>query len=52
VETARKVGAGRGKPVILEVAAGRMDREAYAFFLSANGVWSTDVVPPGYLTRM
>lgn len=51
VETARRVGARRGQPVILEVAAGRMHREGHAFFLSANGVWLTDAVPPPYLTR-
>jgi putative RNA 2'-phosphotransferase len=52
VETARKVGARRGKPVILGVAAGQMHREGRKFFLSANGVWLTDAVPPGYLARM
>ena len=52
VETAWKVGARRGKPVILEVAAVRMHREGHTFLLSANGVWLTDAVPPCYLTRM
>ena len=42
VETARKVGARRGKPVILKVDAGRMHRDGHTFFLSANGVWLTD----------
>jgi len=49
VETAVKVGRRRGKPVILQVAAGRMHRDGYAFFLSANGVWLTREVPPQYL---
>jgi putative RNA 2'-phosphotransferase len=48
-ETARKVGARRGKPVILAVAAGRMHRDGHRFYLSSNGVWLTDAVPPGYL---
>ena len=52
VETARKVGARRCKPVILEVAAGRMHREGRTFFVSANGVWLTDAVPPAYLARL
>src|SRR5579875_2672325 len=52
VETARKVGARRGKPVILKVGAGVMHRDGHKFFISANGVWLTDAVPPGYLTRM
>ena len=51
VETARKVGARRGKPVILRVDAGGMRRDGYTFFLSVNGVWLTDVVPSAYLTR-
>jgi putative RNA 2'-phosphotransferase len=48
VETTTKVGARRGKPVILTVDAGRMQRDGHRFFLSANGVWLTDAVPPGY----
>ena len=51
VETARKVGARRGKPVILTVDAGKMHRDGHKFLLSANGVWLTDTVPPGYLSR-
>jgi putative RNA 2'-phosphotransferase len=52
VETARKVGARRGKPVILKVDAGRMHWDGCKFLLSANGVWLTDAVPPGYLLRI
>jgi putative RNA 2'-phosphotransferase len=52
VETATRVGARRGKPVILKVDAGRMHRDGHKFFLSANGVWLTDAVPPGYLSRI
>jgi len=51
VETARKVGSRRGKPIILNVAAGRMSRDGLIFFLSTNGVWLTDSVPPDYLSR-
>ncbi|HEY7427095.1 MAG TPA: RNA 2'-phosphotransferase, partial [Gemmataceae bacterium] len=43
-DTARKVGARRGKPVILQVAAGKMHSQGFKFFLSANGVWLTDSV--------
>ncbi len=50
-ETARKVGSRRGRPVVLEVDAGRMHRDGHKFFVSANGVWLTDSVPPGYLSR-
>lgn len=48
-ETARAVGARRGKPVVLRVLAGNMHRDGHAFFLSANGVWLTAAVPPAYL---
>ncbi|WP_422930009.1 RNA 2'-phosphotransferase [Singulisphaera sp. PoT] len=52
VETARRVGSRRGKPVILLVASGRMQADGHAFYVSANDVWLTDAVPPGYLTRV
>jgi len=51
VETARKVGSRRGKPVVLQVDARRMHRDGHKFLLSANGVWLTDTVPPGYLKK-
>jgi putative RNA 2'-phosphotransferase len=51
VETATRVGARRGKPVILKVDAGRMHQDGHKFYLSANGVWLTDSVPPACLTR-
>jgi putative RNA 2'-phosphotransferase len=49
LETAQKVGARRGVPVILRVMSGRMHRDGYLFFRSENGVWLTDKVPPEYL---
>jgi putative RNA 2'-phosphotransferase len=52
VDTARKVGARRGKPVILQVAAGEMHRGGFRFLLSVNGVWLTESVPPNFLTRL
>jgi putative RNA 2'-phosphotransferase len=48
-ETARAVGARYGKPVILLVDAGRMFDKGFKFFVSANGVWLTDAVPPEFL---
>ncbi|QDW23889.1 RNA 2'-phosphotransferase [Pedobacter sp. KBS0701] len=48
-ETANKVGGRRGKPVILIVNSGAMHREGYKFYLSANNVWLTDVVPAEYI---
>ena len=49
VETAVKVGRRRGKPVVLQIAAGRMKQDGYKFYCSANGVWLTGEVPPGYI---
>ncbi len=51
-ETARKVGARRGQPVLLRVDAEKMHAAGFPFFLSANGVWLTDWVPAAFLTRL
>jgi putative RNA 2'-phosphotransferase len=48
-ETARRVGARRGRPVVLAVAAGELHREGADFFRSANGVWLVDAVPSAFL---
>ncbi|KUH38706.1 MULTISPECIES: RNA 2'-phosphotransferase [Streptomyces] len=48
-ETARRVGARRGRPVVLAVDAAAMHRDGHVFRVSANGVWLTDAVPPRYL---
>jgi putative RNA 2'-phosphotransferase len=48
-ETASAVGQRHGRLVLLEVAAGRMHREGFEFFLTPNGVWLTDHVPVAYL---
>ena len=47
--TAQTVGMRRGKPVVLQIAAGRMHRDGRVFYLSANGVWLTEHVPPEYI---
>ena len=47
--TAKKVGTRRGRPVVLEVAAGVMHLDGWAFYLSGNGVWLVEYVPPRYL---
>ncbi len=51
-DTAVKVGARHGKPVVLKVQAGRMRADGFAFFLSANGVWLTERAPAAYLEIM
>ncbi|MER5302082.1 RNA 2'-phosphotransferase [Streptomyces lasiicapitis] len=48
-DTATRVGARRGRPIVLSVDAGAMHRDGHVFQVSANGVWLTDAVPPGYL---
>jgi putative RNA 2'-phosphotransferase len=48
-ETATRVGARRGRPVVLAVDAGAMHRDGHEFRVSANGVWLTHAVPPQYL---
>lgn len=48
-ETATSVGARRGEAIILQVAAKHMHNEGYKFFLTENGVWLTDHVPPQYI---
>ncbi|GII90641.1 RNA 2'-phosphotransferase [Sinosporangium siamense] len=47
--TATAVGARRGVPVVLVVAAGEMWADGHEFRVSANGVWLVDQVPVGYL---
>lgn len=49
VPTAHRVGARRGRHVVFEVDAARMHRDGHPFFVSENGVWLTDAVPPEYL---
>ena len=51
IATASKVGARRGKPVILSVAAQELARQGVEFSLSSNGVWLVAAVPPDFLRR-
>jgi len=51
VETAIKVGARHGNPVIYTVDAEKMSNDGYVFYISANGVWLTKIVPIEYLTK-
>lgn len=50
IETARKVGGRRGKPVILKINSGEMYRTGYLFYQSENGVWLTDHVIPTFIS--
>lgn len=49
-DTARKVGARHGKPVVLVVDAARMHGDGLSFYRADNGVWLTDCVPELYLS--
>ena len=48
-QTATRVGSRRGQPVVLTVDSAAMHGAGYKFFVSANGVWLTDHVPPSFL---
>jgi len=52
ISTARTVGSRHGAPVVFLVSSGNMSRKGYKFYLSKNGVWLTDKVPPEYLVTL
>lgn len=49
VDTARRVGARHGRPVVLEVRAGAMHRDGHQFSCADNGVWLVLDVPARYI---
>ena len=52
IDTARKVGARHGRPVIYQVDCEAMIRGGYRFYISANRVWLTKKVPAEYLVKL
>ncbi|HEX5115019.1 MAG TPA: RNA 2'-phosphotransferase [Pseudonocardiaceae bacterium] len=52
IETALAVGARRGDPVVLTVAAGRMFLAGHEFRVSDNGVWLVGAVPLEFLSGL
>ncbi len=52
IDTAVKVGARHGKPIVYQVDASKMIANGYKFYLSANGVWLTEKVPAKYLKNI
>ena len=50
-DTAEKVGARHGKPVVYRVSAEKMARDGFVFYKSVNGVWLTKKVPSQYFKR-
>lgn len=49
METATKVGARHGKPVVFAINSAAMHEDGYTFYCSENDVWLVDTVPPKYL---
>lgn len=52
IATARIVGSRHGKPLLFRVSSGEMHRLGLHFFLSKNGFWLTDEVPPAFLHKI
>ncbi|MFC4158014.1 RNA 2'-phosphotransferase [Chitinimonas lacunae] len=50
LDTARKVGARRGRPVILRVDSAAAAQAGILFYRSDNGVWLVDHMPAQYLS--
>lgn len=48
-DTATRVGQRHGRPVVLTIRAEDMHRAGIPFFLSANGVWLVETVPPQWI---
>jgi putative RNA 2'-phosphotransferase len=51
-QTAIKVGSRKGEPIILEIDSDKMYADDFKFFLSDNGVWLTEFVPPIYILNI
>jgi len=52
LDTAQIVGKRKGKDIIIyEVDTKSMHKDGFIFFLSSNGVWLTDNVPPRYINK-
>lgn len=49
IATAQNVGIRHGKPIIFQIDTKKMLAENFKFFISANGVWLVDEVPPKFL---
>lgn len=49
IETARKVGMRYGKPIVLHIESGKMNKDGIEFYISENGVWLTEKVDPKYI---
>jgi len=50
-ETAIRVGMRHGKPVVLLIDSHQMASDGFKFYLSNNGVWLVDHIPPKYINE-
>jgi len=50
-ETAEKVGSRRGAAIVLKINSFKMQEDGHKFYISENGVYLTDCVPPKYIER-
>ncbi len=50
LDIAKVIGQRHGKVVVLGIAARTMHMKGFEFFLSKNGVWLTDYVPPEFMS--
>jgi len=48
-DTASQVGKRHGKLVILVVRSAEMHEKGFEFYISKNGVWLTDHIPPEFI---
>ena len=48
-ETAMKVGARHGRPIVLKIECGQMANAGFTFYVSENGVWLTAHVPSAFV---
>lgn len=49
ITVARSVGSRHGKPSVLGVDSFAMHKDGHKFYLSNEGIWITDFVPPKYI---
>ena len=52
IDTAINVGKRKGNPAVLQVMAMQMYLDGYDFYISENGIYLIDYVPPGYIKQL
>lgn len=51
IETATMVASRRGKPIILIINTRKLVKNKHPFYLSENGVWLTEFIPPESISQ-